>query len=115
MIIIEYLSIKIIVFKLILFLVHYYNYAVSSWSSNFFPWTRFSSEYGLQSLPAYQTLQNAFDPNDLINFPSPALDHRQHLSSGYGYMLYQIETNLPVQSNPTISDYVYLSQVRIGN
>ncbi|XP_060872460.1 beta-mannosidase [Metopolophium dirhodum] len=91
--------------------VHYYNYEVNSWSSIFFPWTRFASEYGLQSLPAYQTLQKAFDVNDLINFPSPALIHRQHLPLGYGFMLYQIEINLPVPPKPTVSDYVYLSQI----
>lgn len=91
--------------------MHYYNYEVNSWSSIFFPWTRFASEYGLQSLPAYQTLQNAFDIDDLNNFPSPALIHRQHLSLGYGFMLYQIETNLPIPSEPTVADYVYLSQV----
>ncbi|VVC27091.1 Hypothetical protein CINCED_3A023604 [Cinara cedri] len=91
--------------------VHYYNYEVNSWSTIFFPWTRFASEYGLQSLPAYQTLQNAFDANDLIDFPSPALIHRQHLPLGYSFMLYQIETNLPVPVKPTIIDYVYLSQI----
>lgn len=83
---------------------------MNSWSSNFFPWTRFASEYGYQSLPLYQTLQNAFDQYDLVNFPSPALIHRQHLPLGYSFMLYQIETNLPVPSQPTVSDYVYLSQ-----
>ncbi|XP_026807411.1 beta-mannosidase isoform X2 [Rhopalosiphum maidis] len=91
--------------------VHYYNYEVNSWSSIFFPWTRFASEFGLQSLPAYQTLQKALDINDLITFPSPALIHRQHLPLGYGFMLYQIETNLPVPPKPTVSDYVYLSQI----
>lgn len=97
------------------FLVHYYNYAQNSWSSIFYPWTRFSSEYGLQSLPAYQTLQKVFDDNDLLDFPSPVLVHRQHLQAGYAYMLYQIEANLPVPSNPTIIDYVYLSQVSMRN
>lgn len=96
-------------------LVHYYNYAANSWSSTFYPWTRFSSEYGLQSLPAYQTLQSVFDENDLTNFPSPALIHRQHLPLGYSAMLYQIETNLPVPSKPTTEDYVYLSQVSTSN
>lgn len=91
--------------------MHYYNYEVNSWSSTFYPWTRFASEYGLQSLPAYQTLQNVLNENDLLDFPSPALVHRQHLSLGYTFMLYQIEKNLPVPSKPTINDYVYLSQV----
>lgn len=91
--------------------MHYYNNLQNSWSSLFFPWTRFASEYGLQALPAYQTLQTAFDRNDLINFPSPALIHRQHLPIGNTYLLYQIEANLPVPVNPTIVDYVYFSQV----
>ncbi|XP_050430133.1 beta-mannosidase isoform X2 [Adelges cooleyi] len=91
--------------------VHYYNYEVNSWSSTFYPWTRFASEYGYQSLPSYQTLTKALNANDLYGFPSPALVHRQHLAGGYAFMMLQIEMNVPVPAKPTISDYIYLSQV----
>ncbi|XP_050523227.1 beta-mannosidase isoform X2 [Daktulosphaira vitifoliae] len=91
--------------------VHYYNYVVNSWKSTFYPWTRFASEYGYQSLPSYQTLKKALNEKDLSKLLSPALIHRQHLPVGYILMLLQIKMNVPVPKRPSISDYIFLSQV----
>ncbi|XP_014240771.1 beta-mannosidase isoform X2 [Cimex lectularius] len=88
--------------------VHFYNYYTNLWLADVFPHPRFSSEYGLQSLPAMSTLKKVFDKEDLM-WGSNALNERQHLPVGNDILQLQIDQNLPKAFN--LSDVIYLSQI----
>lgn len=63
------------------FPVHYYNYTMDCLDVRGYPQPRFASEYGLQSLPQFQTLSNVTVKEDWSYF-SPIMIHRQHHGSG---------------------------------
>lgn len=54
-----------------------------------YPQPRFASEYGLQSLPRFQTLSNVTSTEDWSYF-SPLMLHRQHHASGKYHLTFVI-------------------------
>ncbi|CAN7939245.1 unnamed protein product, partial [Ixodes hexagonus] len=58
--------------------VHFYNYQIDWWNPDGLPVSRFVSEYGLQSYPSRDTLQDVILPSMIVYPFSLALEHRQH-------------------------------------
>lgn len=80
------------------------------WDASIYPRTRFTSEYGVQSLPSMLTLQQVAKKADLV-MGSDWMNWRQHQAGGYEYLLIQIPYNLP---KPTrIKEFIYYSQVQM--
>lgn len=80
------------------------------WNVKAYPSTRFSSEYGIMSLPSLETLLSAALPNDLT-FDSEFTNHRQHHIAGYVQILIEISINLPPIISDDFDTFIYLSQV----
>lgn len=93
---------------------HFYNYLLSSWEKNFFPVTRFTSEYGYQSMPEVETWLSATNNKSNLHPDSEFLGHRQHLGAGNAYLKLQIgfQFNLPDICAPNYVDaFIFYSQV----
>lgn len=92
---------------------HYYNYLADNWDQNIYPFTRFASEYGFQSLPTVMTMKTATsDPKD-FSVDSDYSKHRQHLTNGYNIIESQMLAHLKLEKDdPKYFDkYVFYSQV----
>ena len=63
------------------YLVHDYGYSRRFYDDDKYKIPRMASEYGLQSLPSYETLASVYDPEDLF-YDSPLNKHRQHHPNG---------------------------------
>ncbi|RZF43060.1 hypothetical protein LSTR_LSTR001238 [Laodelphax striatellus] len=90
--------------------VHVYNYYADNWDMYNVSPTRFSSEYGIQSLPSYATLKQVIPERDLI--PSSELfNSRQHHRAGYVQIEEEIDMNLPTFNRSDIHQWIYFSQI----
>ncbi|CAB3979853.1 beta-mannosidase isoform X2 [Paramuricea clavata] len=93
--------------------VHYYNYTMDCLDIRGYPQPRFASEYGLQSLPRFQTLSSVTVKDDWSYF-SPIMMHRQHHGSGNEQMLNQTKMHfkIPNSADPLkhFKDMLYLTQ-----
>lgn len=67
--------------------VHFYSYGIDWWNAGDFPVTRFVSEYGLQSYPSRDSLQEVLLPSMIVYPFSVALEHRQHQRLGDTYVI----------------------------
>ncbi|XP_075222154.1 beta-mannosidase-like [Lycorma delicatula] len=90
--------------------VHVYNYFSDNWDPMNVSPTRFSSEYGIQSLPSFSTLRNVADLEDL-NITSPFMKLRQHHPGGYSEIEFEINLNLPGLRREDFKQYIYYSQI----
>nr|XP_034176960.1 beta-mannosidase isoform X1 [Osmia lignaria] len=95
--------------------VHYYNYINNGWDVHQYPRSRFSSEYGFQSLPSIYTMLPVVEKLDDLNLDSDFMKHREHLPLGISYLKTLISQNfkLPETQN-NVTDfiyYIYLSQI----
>lgn len=98
--------------KMILFIVHVYNYYGNAWNPDTYPNLRFSSEYGLQSMPCYQTLLEATDnPTEDLERNSAFMNHRQHSILNFVAIDLQILMHFPTIKRISLKDYVFQSQV----
>uniref|UniRef100_H2YWC6 Uncharacterized protein n=1 Tax=Ciona savignyi TaxID=51511 RepID=H2YWC6_CIOSA len=92
--------------------VHYYNY-----NDNCLDWTKFASEYGFQSWPSFEAIQQVSEPQDWT-ITSNWSEHRNHHGSGNQEMLSQISMHfqIPDSSNCTedFINTIYLTQVMQG-
>ncbi|XP_076657377.1 beta-mannosidase [Halictus rubicundus] len=95
--------------------VHYYNYINNGWDMHQYPLTRFSSEYGFQSLPSIYTILPVIETIQDLNVDSDFMMHRQHLPLGTLYMRGLISKNFKipeVQNRVTdFVNFIYLSQI----
>ncbi|KAK0164385.1 hypothetical protein PV328_003021 [Microctonus aethiopoides] len=96
--------------------IHYYNYINDGWNINNYPRPRFSSEYGIQSLPSIHTFESVTKiPIEDLSKDSKFIKHRQHLPDGNILMEMMIEKNfnIPTSSNSyqDFENYIYLSQI----
>lgn len=91
--------------------MHYYNYLHDGWVIDHFPFTRFSSEYGFQSLPSLSTWQTVATKEDLISLSTDFMKHRQHLPLGNIYLVYLMFFHFPVPLLSDLENLIYLSQV----
>ena len=93
---------------------HYYNYIQNGWDPNTVPSTRFSSEYGYQSIPSLSSMKTISDPSDWST-DSDFSNHREHHPSGYNEMKYEIGLNLQVPDNfsglQEFTTFIYFSQI----
>ncbi|GJQ66746.1 hypothetical protein Trydic_g4686 [Trypoxylus dichotomus] len=94
--------------------VHYYNYISDPWVQDFLPIARFSSEYGLQSLPSVATMRSvAYNASDL-QYDSAFLQHRQHHPNGNMEMklLISLHFQLPEKTSTAFyKAFTYYSQI----
>ncbi|XP_056629755.1 beta-mannosidase-like [Diorhabda sublineata] len=94
--------------------VHFYNYVADPWDSNVYPVSRFSSEYGYQALPGYQSLITAADQEGDLNMQSEFMYHRQHHPGGNEQMKELIEFNLNLPENYNVNyskAFIYKLQI----
>lgn len=94
--------------------VHYYNYLHDSWVTDNYPMTRFSSEYGFQSLPSLSSLRKVATNEDLAILSSPFMIHRQHLPLGYLYMVYLLMLRFAAPQLNDLKGIIYTTQVNIA-
>lgn len=71
--------------------VHEYKYMAPFYEASSYRIPRFSSEYGLQSLPSYETLETVLDKQDL-HYWSDMLNHRQHHPFGKNILTFIYST-----------------------
>ncbi|XP_078033750.1 beta-mannosidase [Augochlora pura] len=95
--------------------VHYYNYINNGWNMHEYPLTRFTSEYGFQSLPSIFTILPVIETIVDLNVNSDFMMHRQHLPLGTLYMTGLISKNFKIpEVQNRVRDFVnfiYLSQI----
>eukprot|EP00095_Tigriopus_kingsejongensis_P004036 maker-scaffold5_size1054832-snap-gene-4.13 protein:Tk04036 transcript:maker-scaffold5_size1054832-snap-gene-4.13-mRNA-1 annotation:"Beta-mannosidase" len=94
---------------------HFYNYNLDNWDPKIYPQTRFASEYGFQSYPSFEVLQQYSEPFDW-NFFSDFVNNRQRHPSGNEELPWQIHLHmeLPEQELDTslgFQEFLYQSQV----
>lgn len=70
-----------------LFPVHFYNYVDDCLSLAIYPRARYSSEYGYQSWPSYNTLKAISDPVEDLFYGTDFFHHREHHAGG-SYLIY---------------------------
>ena len=94
--------------------VHYYNYTANCWDVDVFPKARFASEYGYQSYPSFEAIQNISIPEDL-KWNSTLMFYRQHHQSGNQQIENMIKQNfkLPVLKDDLsyFKRMIYMSQI----
>lgn len=94
--------------------IHEYKYLDPIYLPSSYRIPRFSSEYGLQSLPSYQSLQTVLDMPDLYYW-SDMIKHRQHHPFGMGEMLTENMMYLNLPNNPDkvklFADQIYVTQI----
>ena len=61
--------------------VHHYDYVSNGWDPSVFPVPRFTSEYGFQSWPSFNTIAAVSTEKDW-NLSSQFVSHRQHHPNG---------------------------------
>lgn len=94
--------------------VHYYNYDSDCWDVSIFPRPRFTSEYGYQSFPSFETLSKVSVASDW-SYNSPFVMHRQHHENGNTQISNQLQKhfNLPSSSDSVkkFRDTLFMTQV----
>uniref|UniRef100_A0A1L8DQR0 beta-mannosidase n=1 Tax=Nyssomyia neivai TaxID=330878 RepID=A0A1L8DQR0_9DIPT len=93
--------------------IHYYNYDLDAWDPTIYPKPRFVSEYGFQSLPSLEALDNILAFGDNM---SQMIDHRQHSPLRNSPMNVLIRRHLPIEhlhGDPLdiLEAFIYFSQV----
>ena len=94
---------------------HFYNYRDNNWDWRIYPATRFASEYGFQSWPAFNILEPVSEVWDW-SFSSAWMNHRQHHPGGNLELLWQINLNLDLDQDSLnnvqgLQEFLYLTQV----
>ena len=74
---------------------HYYNYKEDNWDHRIYPRTRFASEYGFQSWPAWEVIEPVSEVWDW-SLSSAWMAHRQHHPGGNMELLWQIGLNMDI-------------------
>ena len=74
---------------------HFYNYRDNNWDWRIYPQTRFASEYGFQSFPAFDILEPVSEVWDW-SLSSAWMKHRQHHPNGNMELLWQIGLNMDI-------------------
>ena len=93
--------------------VHFYNYYIDGWKDENYPYSRFTSEFGFQSLPSYSTLANVYDVNTDMSLFSNMTNHRQHHGEGNEQLLYELKLHFIYPSNNSGLDFkkvIHLTQ-----
>lgn len=94
--------------------IHFYNYVSNGWDPSIFRLTRFSSEYGYQSMPSFLSITEVSVPSDW-SLKSDFSNHRQHHPYGNVEMMWQIKDNLQLSDNLTDAEkypiFIYFSQI----
>lgn len=93
---------------------HYYNYLTDNWDQNKYPFSRFASEYGFQSLPSLKTLRTATNMSSDLNVDSDFIMHRQHLHGGYTFIRESINRHMDNLDPKDFEKFVYYSQVSMS-
>lgn len=95
--------------------LHFYDYKMNGWNAHEFPLARFMSEFGVQSLPSYSTLENSYTLFQDFDLQSDLNEHRQHHANGNQQIINEILNNLKM---PFFKDklknfkvQIYLSQI----
>lgn len=94
--------------------IHYYNYLADGWNQNIYKRTRFSSEYGFQSLPSYKTLKSSTNISSDLKLNSEFLESRQHHLAGYDEMKFLINRHLiwpDTNKENYFQTYIYYTQI----
>ena len=94
---------------------HFYNYNDNNWDWTIYPLTRFASEYGFQSFPAFEVLEPVSEVSDW-SVHSAWMSHRQHHPNGNMELLWQISLNMDLDQSQLdtvtgLQEFLYLSQV----
>lgn len=94
---------------------HYYNYLGDLWSMETYPKTRFSSEYGYQSLPSLETWLTSTNETADLDIYGKFLNHREHQAAN-DYMNMKLQMEIQINSPNSndvdyFSTFVYHSQV----
>ena len=80
---------------------HYYNYREDNWDWSIYPRTRFASEYGFQSWPAWEVMEPVSEVWDW-SLSSAWMSHRQHHPGGNMELLWQIGLNMDINQVPIL-------------
>ena len=97
--------------------LHFYDYKMNGWNWRSFPLPRFMSEFGVQSLPSFSSLSDAYPMPDEANWFGRLNEHRQHHAEGNRQILDEIQNNLRLPSSvidERVSQFkalIYLSQI----
>ncbi|CAG9863674.1 unnamed protein product [Phyllotreta striolata] len=94
--------------------VHFYNYILNPFNSNFYPIPRFASEYGYQSLPSFHSFLTATNDTNDLNINSSFMNHRQHHPLGNIEMqlLMKLYFKFPNTSGDDFAEgVIYYSQI----
>ncbi len=97
-----------------IFTAHFYDYFHNGWLTDHYPMTRFSSEYGYQSLPSLSSLRKVATEDDLSTLYTPFMNHRQHLPLGQLYLVYLMFFHFAAPALDDLNNIVYTSQVNIS-
>ncbi|XP_057669222.1 beta-mannosidase-like isoform X1 [Diorhabda carinulata] len=94
--------------------VHFYNYILNPFNTNFYPTPRFSSEYGYQSLPSLQSWFTVTNNTEDTSINSIFMNHRQHHPLGNlelkALLLYFFA--VPEESNKYFNEaFIYYTQI----
>lgn len=96
--------------------LHFYDYKLNGWLPESFPIPRLMSEYGVQSMPSFATLEQAYSMPKDANFYSNINIHREHHENGLKEIQQEIENNLKMPDNSMdpvkkFKTIIYLSQI----
>ena len=98
--------------------LHSYRYVEDGWDYRSYPVGRFISEYGIQSLPSFDSLLFAADGNlTLLDLKSEWMKHRQHHPRGYEQLISEVLRHFvyPVNGIKSKVDhfkgFIYLTQL----
>lgn len=95
--------------------VHFYNYTSDSWDWKSYPVPRFASEYGFQSFPSFETIQNVSISSDWTYPLSAFINHRQHSILGGLEIISSVKRHLFLPTlasgEGSFKDMLYLSQI----
>lgn len=94
--------------------VHFYNYVLDPFNSNYYPVPRFASEYGYQSLPSKQSFLTVTKNVSDLNINSIFMNHRQHHLIGNLelQLLIKFYFQLPNETSKNYDEaFIYYSQI----
>lgn len=91
----KYLHVSHLIYILVSFAAHPYDYQSDNWDWRMFRRTRFASEYGYQSFPHYETLEKVADNITTWSWESAQMDHRQRHAGGQIEIRELIRKHLP--------------------
>ena len=97
-------------------LVHIYKYDGDSWDWRTYVSPRFSSEYGFQSWPSFETLSQISEPEDW-SFHSDFMINRNHHPKGQTELVNQVKNQMKlptdIESLQGFKSMLYLIQVNL--